>query len=85
MCTILTIEDQENVLNSDNKYQKPRSLEIFSKNLFKESLVLLIQAAYSSTELNYSQTFIWGHAIIYREKYGVRNSMAQEITYDVKQ
>ena len=58
MCTILTIEDQENVLNSENKYQKTRSLEIFSKNLFKESLVLLIQAAYSSTELNYSQTFI---------------------------
>ena len=46
---------------------------------------MLIQAAYSSPELNYSQAFIGGHAIIHREKYGVRNSMAQEITYDVKQ
>ena len=55
---------------------------MFSKNLF---FFLLIQAAYSSAELSYFQAFIWGHAILHKEKYGVRNSMAQEITYDVKQ
>ena len=43
------------------------------------------RSAYSSPELSYFQAFIWGHANIHREKYGVRNSMAQEITYDVKQ
>ena len=79
-CMLLTIENQQIMSNSKNK-----SLDIFSNNLFKESLVMLIQAAYSSPELNYSQAFIGGHAIIHREKYGVRNSMAQEITYDVKQ